>query len=220
MRGVIFDIDGTLVQSYELDSKLFVQAVRECLGSRAIVREDWSHYMHVTDTGILTEIFEDNGYFPDQESLRRVKKRFLNLVREVLHYEPCKPTAGAPELLRELKNNPDVTVGIATGAWRQSAYAKLRSAGLDVSGIPLVSADDHHDRAMILSMCGDALRIPDNEFTYVGDGPWDKETTQKLGWDFIGIGPRVRSSENRWISDFTKPNWTPVWESYDLIPAQ
>lgn len=50
--AAIFDIDGTLVESSGFEDELYVAAVRDVLGD-VCIRESWSTYRHVTDTGIL-----------------------------------------------------------------------------------------------------------------------------------------------------------------------
>ena len=57
--AVIFDIDGTLVESSRFEDDLYVAAVRDVLGD-VCIRERWSTYRHVTDTGILRQIMEEN----------------------------------------------------------------------------------------------------------------------------------------------------------------
>ena len=50
--AVIFDIDGTLVESSGFEDDLYVAAVRDVLGD-VCIRKAWNTYRHVTDTGIL-----------------------------------------------------------------------------------------------------------------------------------------------------------------------
>ncbi|MCY3773279.1 MAG: hypothetical protein OXG98_14835 [Gemmatimonadetes bacterium] len=57
--AAIFDIDGTLVESSGFEDELYVAAVRDVLGN-VCIRERWSTYRHVTDTGILRQIMEEN----------------------------------------------------------------------------------------------------------------------------------------------------------------
>ena len=57
--AVIFDIDGTLVESSGFEDDLYVAAVRDVLGD-VCIRKSWSTYRHVTDTGILRQIMEEN----------------------------------------------------------------------------------------------------------------------------------------------------------------
>ncbi len=56
----IFDVDGTLVQSYELDSECFVAAFNDALGI-ADVDTDWARYDHVTDPGIAAQIIRERN---------------------------------------------------------------------------------------------------------------------------------------------------------------
>ena len=51
MHLIAFDIDGTLIDSDEFDSELFVQAVQAVLGID--IDDNWSVYRHVTDGGIM-----------------------------------------------------------------------------------------------------------------------------------------------------------------------
>ncbi len=55
----MFDIDGTLVQSYEFDEEIYARSVEEVIGSE--INRNWSEYKNVTDVGILNEIIELHG---------------------------------------------------------------------------------------------------------------------------------------------------------------
>ena len=55
MIATIFDIDGTLVESFGFDGTSYISAVREVLGE-VHIDDDWSQYKNVTDTGILRQI--------------------------------------------------------------------------------------------------------------------------------------------------------------------
>jgi beta-phosphoglucomutase-like phosphatase (HAD superfamily) len=51
MKHFMFDIDGTLVESYEFDSKCFAHAIKEVTGIE--IKTDWSTYSHVSDLELL-----------------------------------------------------------------------------------------------------------------------------------------------------------------------
>lgn len=70
---VIFDIDGTLVNSGAFEGRSYVAAVRDVLGNVSI-RPDWS-YEHVTDSGILRQICDENGVAAEQCE-QQVRTRF------------------------------------------------------------------------------------------------------------------------------------------------
>jgi hypothetical protein len=71
MHLVMFDIDGTLVDSNGFDGELYAPAMREVTG--ADVDRCWQSYRHVTDGGILAEVlaplaaggFSRRSYFGD-----------------------------------------------------------------------------------------------------------------------------------------------------------
>jgi phosphoglycolate phosphatase-like HAD superfamily hydrolase len=201
---VIFDIDGTLVDSVAVDDRLYVAAVRDVLGDVQI-RPKWSDYEHVTDAGILRQICHENRLDVTQCD-QRVRARFGELMADHLRREgSCRPTPGALRLLEELRGMLDCRVGIATGGWGHTARMKLTSAGYDVSGVPLISSDDGHERVRIMAQC--RALLPATAVTiYVGDGEWDQRASELLGWRFIGVGSRLRGSCQHWLPDFSGPH--------------
>lgn len=201
---VIFDIDGTLVDSVAEDARLYGVAVREVLGDVSI-RPRWSEYQHVTDAGILRQICTENG-LDVARCEQRVRARFGELIAEYLRAEgSCHPTLGALQLLQELRGALEGRIGIATGGWGHTARMKLVRAGYEVSGIPLTSSDDGHERVHIMKQC--RALLPAAAITiYVGDGEWDKRASELLGWRFIGVGSRLQGSCERWLPDFSAPD--------------
>ncbi|MEM1179089.1 MAG: HAD family hydrolase [Acidobacteriota bacterium] len=203
MQSVIFDIDGTLIESTDFDSRLYRQAVTDVLGA-VTIRDDWDDYRHVTDGGILRELLEENGISSSASAFGAVKERFIDLVESHLGLEPCTPVRGAAELLRQLDNSETHQIGLATGGWRRTAVAKLESAGLDFAGIPFCSSDDAEDRQEIMRRCLQNIPKPTGSVVYVGDGPWDLRASKGLGWGFIAVGDRLQKIHEPWIRDFAR----------------
>ena len=206
MKYVIFDIDGTLVHSHEFDGACYRQAVQQTLGDVSI-RSDWSDYKHVTDEGILREIYTDNQLeFINSTAVRTTFGRF---VIEHLHDNPlsCVEIPGARALMETLRKNSLVRVGIATGGWRHTAKAKLDHAKINYEDVSLFSSDDGFRRIDIMDLCRQELGCSPQDITYVGDGEWDKQATETLGWSFIGVGLRLKGKCANWISDFKSINF-------------
>lgn len=198
---IIFDIDGTLVDSGKFEDTLYATAVRDVLGSVQI-RTVWGDYEHVTDAGIVLEICNDNG-LEVEDTVQKVRIRFGEIVSDYLSAGgPCTPTPGALPFWRELRNSPDVEVGIATGGWGHTARMKLESAGFVHTGVPLVSSDDLHVRTRIMKCCRALLPTTDSTI-YIGDGEWDRVAAEQVEWRFIGVGDRLRGKCVDWIPNFT-----------------
>lgn len=212
MMNVIFDVDGTLVDSYALDTTLFCQAVNEVLGETRI-RDDWSEYTYVTDAGILAEIFQDNNMPPDRLLEADVRERFGQLVSMALADQPCAALPGAEAAIDGLHLHPNVAVGVATGGWSHTARAKLGAAGFETSKWTLASSDDHAERAVIMRTCLQRLADPDAPTVYIGDGEWDQTACAALGWAFVGIGKRLKGKTPIWIENYTSCDISQILES-------
>jgi phosphoglycolate phosphatase-like HAD superfamily hydrolase len=205
---VMFDIDGTLVDSARFDSHLYARAVRETLGGDVYIDETWQPYAHVTDSGILDEILVQHRFPEPLEVLRAaVKSRFVALVRDHLesHAQTVREIRGAAALLQELRARPDVRLAIATGGWAETALMKLAAIGVSVDGVGFASSSDAHARTKIMELAAErALRgaVPATR-TYLGDGAWDQRASAEVGYRFIAIGrglehePRFDDYEDR-----------------------
>ncbi len=190
MHHVMFDIDGTLLQSYDFDSDCFVDAVKEVTGIN--VETNWSNYTHVTDSGILSEIIDSNTIPQQGEIHEQVKCVFVRKIEQSIKQNPVKEIPGAASFLALLDSMDDVVVSFATGGWYESAVLKLRSAGIDFSGIPIASANDHFARTEIM-IIADSRATGNRElpWTYFGDGAWDKKACEQLGINFVLVGDKV-----------------------------
>lgn len=202
MHLVLFDIDGTLVESYDFDTACFQAAIQDVLG--ITVGPDWSRYHHVTDSGILREVIEERGLQGDSERIvEAVKDRFVSRVAGYISYHDIFPVRGAYEFLLQLVARHDVAVAFATGGWAESARMKLEAAGISFPAIPLASASDHYSRTEIMRQ---AEGLADNGHydsrTYFGDGPWDQQASRSLGYNFVSVGNRIVSPQS--IRDYTE----------------
>jgi beta-phosphoglucomutase-like phosphatase (HAD superfamily) len=191
MDAVILDIDGTLLNSNEIDDTLYLTAVRRVLG-QAKVRESWSLYRSVTDGGILDEILSDNSLTSSAAILNAMRDLFIESIRQhVERIGPFTEIPGAREFIASLRASNSHCVAYATGGWSASALIKLESAGFPLQGIPLASSDDYPDRESIMVHALNQLRGEFQSVTYYGDGEWDEAASRNLGWKFVPVGERL-----------------------------
>ena len=200
MIGVIFDIDGTLVDSYDLDERLYRMAVLS-VAPAVNFRNSWHEYRYSTDSGILKEILEEFS-LPIDEYYDSVRRRFGELVKDHLqNNKHCKPIPGAVSLFKDLSELQNIKIGIATGGWGHTARMKLDVAGFLGLNCPIASSDDAHSRTGIMEACASRMAFPIERFVYVGDAQWDLRAAEKLGWGFIGVGKRLKGKCDIWVPD-------------------
>ena len=197
MHLVLFDIDGTLVDSSDYETRLYSEAIEEVLDTP--FERDWSRYRNVTDGGILDEIVETNGLTNKRDDIHtRVRARF---VEKTKHYFQDNPAAvreipGAKSLVERLSSRRSCVVAIATGGWEETARLKLSSIGVDSDSIPLASGSDATSRVEIMTIAekralGDARP---HTRTYFGDAIWDKLASESLGFNFVAVGNSISHS--------------------------
>jgi len=197
MRLVIFDVDGTLTQTMDADAECFVRSFAEVYGFSDI-DTDWSRYKHATDSGVFQEIYESRtGRSPSSHEISVFRQHFLGLIVQASSGAPFAPVTGASVLLSRLAASSQHCVALATGAWRDSASLKMRSAGLCYDDYPAASSDDAFDRESIISL---SMRRAAERYgrvgntIYVGDGVWDARASRNLRIPFIGIAAGCRAT--------------------------
>lgn len=202
MNHLMFDVDGTLVESYEFDERLFMDSVKEVTGITLI--NDWETYPDVTDRGILKTFIERQlPGFALSNLEESVKEVFVSKVREYLIDHPATEVNGAIAFINSLRERKDVVLSIATGGWGETAIAKLESAGFNIEGIPLASSNEHHSRIEIMNLAKfKAINDSDVPLTYFGDAEWDKSACAELGVNLIIVGDRAEHHQS--IADFNE----------------
>jgi len=195
MNLVVFDLDGTLTQTFAVDGQYFVQALG--IGFNVgLVNPNWAEYRDVTDYGVTLELCRGK-YGRDAESaeIHRSIECFVSLLTEA-HFTNRNSFGEIPGVaifLNRLRQHRDWRAAIATGGWEQCARFKMTAAGIEEDGIPAAFAEDGPSREGIvqaaIARAGAAYGTATFEKTVlVGDAIWDVRTAQRLGLPFIGIG--------------------------------
>ena len=193
MNIALFDIDGTLTESNEIDSICFADAFRDVFGIG--IDTDWHSYRHTTDRGIVVEALERaRGRQADAREIALHKTRFVQLLEERM--TELNEVPGAAAFIAQMQAR-DWRVVLCTGAWSESAKLKLIRAGLP-TGLPLASCDDEIAREGILQR-GIALADGGDGDVIVsfGDAPWDVRAAANLQLPFIGIAAGARPEDLR-----------------------
>jgi len=196
MKYIIFDIDGTLTDTTEIDDRCYTQAISMTFGFSDF-ETNYGHYENTTDSGILHQLSMERRHRPctvtETENfidcfcqlLERAYEKQADHFREI-------PKAG--RIIPGLSRRDDLRIGLATGGWKQSALFKLQCAGINIEACSAASfAQDAFARRDIIAHTIVKMNKRHNldpelsDIVYVGDGQWDYQATRQLGIKFIGI---------------------------------
>ncbi|WP_430410185.1 HAD family hydrolase [Kordia sp.] len=185
---LVFDIDGTLLDSENVHQTGFVNALH-AIGVE-FVNTDWENYTHLTDSYIAKENYESDvnrGF--SKEMLLQFEAAFMKLIRD------CNVTqiAGANAFLQKISTETNYAVCFATGSMLLPAKLKLTRAGIEYNQKVLEASNNYFTREEIVNS---AIAKAKNYFNVnhfkriisIGDGIWDVKTANNLGLEFIGIG--------------------------------
>lgn len=191
MKLIIFDIDGTLIDSNSAEDACFINAVKSVFKLNHF-DTNWENYSSVTDSGIIEEVsLKCRGALPLEKERASIESLHVELLRGQPQ-DSFLPIPGAELFFNYLKSNT-YHIAIATGSWRMPAQYKLQVAGIDVEGIPMATSSDALTREAIMQAAYDRVciacpRVEFEEVIYFGDGIWDAKACINLGWRLIGIG--------------------------------
>jgi len=178
MPAAVFDLDGTLLRSSELDDACYTDALKSVYGDIFPDHIDYGAEPEFTDEALARSVPGRFGAAVTDQTLRAHHDTFVAGLESESRRSPerCLPIAGAAEILLALLG-AGWSVGIATGSWRRSAEIKLAAAGLPVSNVTVVTSSDPN-------LFENAIRM----------------IPRQRAWRFSSVTSGSRPSQNGWSS--------------------
>ena len=209
LKLVLFDIDGTLIQSGGAGVKAFARAFADEFNVRDGV--ETMQFAGRTDTGLAREIFQRHGIAQTAENFDRFFARYIHWLAHNLHQLNGRICRGADDFLRQFEAMPNLpTLGLLTGNIRLGAEVKLRHFNLWKPFVTGAFADDHHNRneiAVMAKLRGEVLagrKIEGDEILVIGDTPLDIECGRAIGAKVLAVATGQHS-----VTDLAahRPDW-------------
>jgi HAD superfamily hydrolase (TIGR01509 family) len=182
-QAVIFDVDGTLVDSNDAHAQAWVQAIADS-GRRV----EFSRVRPLIGMGgdkIIPELTGLSADSPEGEAIG--DKRGEIFKRDFL--PRLQPTRGARELLEWLRDDRKTLV-VASSAQEDELHALLEIAGASHLMESTTSSDDAERSKPDPDIVAAALKQTGRraaEAVMVGDTPYDVEAALRAGIDIIGM---------------------------------
>ncbi|MEO8579780.1 MAG: HAD family hydrolase [Gemmatimonadales bacterium] len=195
MRLVLFDIDGTLLNSEGLGRTSMRRALGEIFGSPG---NPAYRYDGKTDKQIVRDVMRLEGH--SDEHIDSRMDTLIGLYLEGLD-EGVKsgkfnvhPHEGVVDLLDALEARNDVVLGLLTGNVESGARTKLAAAGLDPDRFRVNAfGSDHENRPELPAIAQKRARdqlgldMAGERVVVIGDTPADIECGRSLGVRAIGV---------------------------------
>jgi phosphoglycolate phosphatase-like HAD superfamily hydrolase len=190
MRLILFDIDGTLIDSGGAGTRSLDLALKELFSI-----DNAFHGIIMagkTDTQIIKEGLAKHG-LPIEESLNEVVSSYLKYLQGEINNDRKHIKPGIIELLTGLKGKNSAALGLLTGNLEQGARIKLEPFGLNEYFSSGAFGSDDEDRNNLLPIAVERFeglfqrKIEIETCVIVGDTPRDVECAHIYGAICIGV---------------------------------
>jgi HAD superfamily hydrolase (TIGR01509 family) len=185
MKALIFDLDGTLVDSVYAHTIAWQQALAEC--GTDVPACEIHHRVGLSGRLLVKGIARSNQRRPmSDRDVNHLEKRHAALFRK--HFPHCAALPGAKSLLQFLRKSK-IAHGIATTGKRPEIAPALEALGID--GKTLVVDGTRVERAKpdadLFVECQRKLGFPASECLIVGDAIWDMHAAGRAGLFAVGV---------------------------------
>jgi phosphoglycolate phosphatase-like HAD superfamily hydrolase len=189
MTVLFWDIDGTLLTTGKAGVPAWEKAVREVVGHEFELTR--FRVAGLTDYQIAVRTFEMLGVEADDETIRRMVRRYEELLPEWLPTKKGYVLPNVREILERLEQRTDVRSYLLTGNTRGGARAKLTYYDLFKFFPDGAFAEDASDRSTIAARALELARragpVFDHAVFVVGDTPHDIECANAIGARTVAV---------------------------------
>lgn len=187
--AILFDIDGTLLN---VNRNFMRPMIEQLLTSLSIDPSivNTIRYSGRTDSAIFRDLLGE--FKNDQELFETLKQKYITALRQELVPEHVTVLKGAEESIDYLTEKR-VPIGLLTGNFKESAYVKLKAAGLDQYFSFGAFGCNHSNRNYLpeeaekVYVKQSGRNIEKKNYIIIGDTPNDIECARYFGATSVAV---------------------------------
>lgn len=184
MKALIFDLDGTLIDSVYPHALAWQQAFRE----RDLCVPAWEIHRRIGISGkiLARAVARERGTSLSDEAIAEAEDAHARFYRP--YRELCVPLPGAENLLRFLRESK-VAHGIATTGKREEVAESLRALGVGEGVVVMDGSSIEHTKPDpdLFVECQKALGVDRSDCLVIGDAVWDVHAARRAGILAVGV---------------------------------
>lgn len=198
IKGILFDFDGTLVQSNGLKSRGFYEVTKHIPSAAQVLNELFSTHPHLDRFGVLEVVAQRTQVKGEAQSLIQAYSEWVNNALKT-----ANKVSGVQKFLKTMKNaGVEMAICSATPQQYIEKAVEISNLGVGFSYIFGGPSSKSDGARFIL----EAWQIRSDEVVFIGDGESDRLAAESLNCRFIAI-------KNMYNNFSTEPEET--FSSYD-----
>ncbi|MGQ9909753.1 MAG: HAD family hydrolase [Candidatus Flexifilum sp.] len=194
-RLILFDIDCTLLWTGGAGRESTRRSMLEVFGRIGAL--DQHSFGGKTDWQTLYELLQPEGITHEQiaAAMPAYAAAMGRHLAAIIDDYPVRPCPGALPLVDELRQRPDVLIGLITGNVHTAARVKLRAAGFDPAWFPIGAfGDEAYERDDLAPLAYERAcrrigrRLPLEQVIVIGDTPMDVACARAIDAVAVAVG--------------------------------
>lgn len=193
LKLLLFDIDGTILQTHGIGRRAVEKTVSELVGRQINTKE--IRFSGKTDPQIIREVLAVTGLSTADVDmlLEPALERYAELMHETLDPDGVTVLPGVRDLIENLSQDPNLQLAVLTGNLEPMAHLKLSAVGLDVHFPFGAFGSDHEVRNELPAIALERARtytgrdFRGKDIVIIGDTEHDIRCGMVVGAFAIGV---------------------------------